>query len=128
MSSLLERMGGEATLAVVVDNFYDRMVADDRLRQFFTGVDMDKQRRHQVKFLAFAFGGDSRYDGPSLARSHQRLVQELGLTDVHFDATAENMVAALTAAQVAPNLIDEVLAIAAATRDEVLGRVTAVTP
>ena len=34
------------------DLFYDKMMADDRVNFFFKGVDMKKQRAHQVSYPA----------------------------------------------------------------------------
>ena len=45
---------GEAAMRVspMQDLFYDKMLADDRVNFFFQGVDMKKQRAHQVSHPA----------------------------------------------------------------------------
>lgn len=45
-----------------------------------------------------------------------------GLNDGHFDAVAENLIATLKELTVPQELIDEVVAIVAPTRDDVLNR------
>ena len=46
--SLFAKLGGGKAVQAAVDIFYDRMLADDRVNFFFEGVDMRKQRAHQV--------------------------------------------------------------------------------
>ena len=41
MSSLFERLGGEAAIDAAVDVFYEKVLADPSLAPFFDGVDMD---------------------------------------------------------------------------------------
>ena len=41
--SLYEKIGGDAAVNAAVDIFYRKVLADDRINQFFEGVDMDKQ-------------------------------------------------------------------------------------
>ena len=60
MTLLFERLGGEAAVDAAVDKFYDRVLADDRINHFFSGVDMAQQHKHQKSFLTFAFGGASQ--------------------------------------------------------------------
>jgi len=40
MSSLYERLGGAAAVDAAVDLFYTKVLADDRIKHFFEGVDM----------------------------------------------------------------------------------------
>ncbi|GAP98439.1 group I truncated hemoglobin [Leptolyngbya sp. NIES-2104] len=66
MATLYEKLGGKAAIEAAVDQFYQRVLDDDRISHFFTGVDMQKQRQHQKAFLTYAFGGSSGYDGRML--------------------------------------------------------------
>lgn len=119
--SLFERIGGRAALEAAVNLFYDRAIADPILTPFFAAVDMDKQRAKQKAFLAMAFGGPANYTGKDLRAAHAPLV-ERGLTDRHFDAVAGHLQDTLEQLNVPAELIAEVMAIAASTRDDVLGR------
>lgn len=123
MATLFERLGGKDAIDAAVDQFYQRVLNDDRINHFFTGVDMEKQRQHQKTFLTYAFGGSSNYDGKMLREAHQGLV---GLNGAHFDAVVENLVATLKGLGVSDELIAEVGAIAAshATKREVLNQPT----
>ncbi len=122
MSTLYERIGGKAAVDAAVDKFYDRVLADERINHFFEGVDMQKQRGHQRAFLTFAFGGTPNYDGRSMRTAHQRLVEQLNLTDEHFDAVVEDLAVTLTELGVSDDLIGEVAGVAESIRGEVLNR------
>ena len=123
MSTLFEQIGGEAAVNAAVDLFYRKVLADDRIAHFFDDVDMERQAAKQKAFLTMAFGGPHNYTGQDMRRGHAHLVKR-GLNDSHFDAVAENLGATLKDMGVAQNLIDQVLAIAESTRNDVLVRCT----
>jgi hemoglobin len=120
-TSLYERLGGEAAVDAAVDIFYRKVLADDRINQFFEGVDVQKQAAKQKAFLTFAFGGPNNYNGADMRTAHARLVQA-GLNDSHFDAVMEHLGATMQELNVPGNLIAEAAAIAESTRNDVLGR------
>ena len=119
--SLYEQLGGEAAVDAAVNRFYEIVLADDRIKRFFDGVDMQKQIRMQKGFLTFAFGGPNNYTGRSMAAAHSRLVEQ-GLNDSHFDAVVEDLALTLTELGVADHLIAEAGKVAETVRDAVLGR------
>jgi hemoglobin len=122
MSSLYERLGGAAAVDAAVDLFYTKVLADDRIKHFFDGVDMKRQAGHQKAFLTYAFGGSPDYSGKNMREGHKHLVEKMGLNDSHFDAVMENLGATLTELRVAPELIQEAAGIAESTRNDVLNR------
>lgn len=122
MSTLYERIGGEAAVDAAVDKFYDKVLADERIRHFFEGIDMKRQAAHQKLFLTYAFGGLPSYPGRNMRAAHRRLVEEKGLNDTHFDAVIENLAATLRELGVSDDLIAEVATIAETTRADVLNR------
>jgi hemoglobin len=119
--SLFEQLGGAAAVDAAVDIFYRKVLSDDRINEFFDGVDMDKQAAKQKAFLTMAFGGPHNYTGLDMRRGHAHLV-ERGLNDSHVDAVIENLGATLKELGVKDELIARVAAIAESTRDDVLGR------
>ena len=121
MSTLYEQIGGDAAVDAAVDVFYRKVLADDRISHFFDDVDMERQAVKQKAFLTMAFGGPHSYTGLDMRKGHAHLVAR-GLNDGHFDAVAENLGASLKELGVAQNLIDQVLAIAESTRNDVLGK------
>lgn len=119
--ALFDRLGGEAAVNAAVDIFYRKVLADDRISDFFDGVDMEKQAAKQKAFLTMAFGGPNNYTGEDMRKGHAHLV-ERGLNDSHFDAVVENLGGTLKELGVADDLIGEVAAIAETTRNDVLGK------
>lgn len=120
-TSLYERLGGEAAVNAAVDIFYRKVLADSSISDFFDTTDMDEQRNKQKAFLSMAFGGPKEYSGKDMREAHAPLVEK-GLNDSHFDAVAGHLDATLRELGVADDLIGEAMAIAAGTRDDVLGR------
>jgi hemoglobin len=119
--SLFERIGGEAAIMAAVDRFYSKLLADERTRPFFDGLGMDAQTKKQLAFMSWAFGGPVEYRGRNLREAHATLVAK-GLGDAEFDLVVTHFEATLRELGVADDLVKEVLAILAGTRDHVLGR------
>ena len=110
-ASLFERIGGMGAVNAAVDIFYTKVIADDRINHFFVNIDMEA-------FLAYAFGAPMvTYSGKQMREAHAGM----NLTEDHFNAVAGNLVATLNDLSVPQNLIDEVLAIAMTTKNDVLG-------
>jgi hemoglobin len=120
-ASLYERIGGEAAVNAAVDVFYRKVLTDERINQFFEGVDMARQAAKQKAFLAMAFSGPHNYTGEDIRKGHAHLV-EMGLNDNHFDSVMENFGATLKELGIANDLITEAAAIAESTRNDVLGK------
>ncbi|KAK9762924.1 hypothetical protein K7432_010855 [Basidiobolus ranarum] len=117
-NTLYETLGGEEVISKVVDVFYSKYVLnDERIKHFFVGVDMEKQRAMQSKFLAFAFGGPA-FNGKKMNVAHRHLK----LTDDHFDAVIDDLGKALRDFEVSEESISKVVAVAETTRDDVVGR------
>lgn len=124
MSSLYEKLGGKEAVDIAVDKFYDKVLQDERISHFFVNTDMQKQKAHQKAFMTYAFGGADTFSGRDMRESHKHLVDNMGLTDIHFDAIAENLVNTLQELGIEQTLIDEVGAIVASVshRNDVLNR------
>jgi hemoglobin len=116
--TLFQRLGGEVSIDVAVDQFYDRLLADPELGPFFASVDMRRQRSHQKALLAMALGGPRAYRGRSLGEAHAHL----DINDRHVDLVAGHLAAVLEGLGVAQELIDEVITAVDSLRDTVLGR------
>src|SRR5208282_3075895 len=118
---LYEDLGGEPAVNAAVDIFYRKVLKDDRISRFFTGVDMAKQAAKQKSFLTMAFGGPNNYTGLDMRKAHAHLVEK-GLNDSHFNAVVEDLGATLKELKVPDHLIAKVAAVAETTRADVLGR------
>ena len=119
--SLYDDLGGARALGPVVDSFYQKVLADDRVNHFFDKTDMERQAKKQKAFLSFAFGGPNTYTGKKMSDAHVHLV-ERGLNDSHVDAIIELLGATLQEFDVPAEKIAEVAAVAESVRDQVLGR------
>jgi hemoglobin len=115
--SLYEKLGGEPAIDATVEKFYQLVLADTLLAPFFAKTDMVKQRRMQKSFLNHVLG-NKPFAGKTMKAAHKGL----GLTDEHFNHVAKHLVDTMLSLGVAQNLVDEVLAIAETTRNDVLGR------
>ena len=115
---LFDRIGGMAAVNAAVDIFYGKVLRDDRINHFFSHTDMAIQSRKLRGFLAYAFGAPMNYTGKNMRDAHAHM----RLTDDHFNAVAGHLVATLQELKVDETLIDEVVAIAVSTKDDVLNR------
>ncbi len=118
MRSLFERLGGEEAVNAAVDIFYEKIIADDRTRDFFVDLDMSAQAQKQKAFLTMVFGGPNNYTGKDMRSAHAHL----GLEEGHFNAVVELLAETLTELGVSHLDIAEVAAIAASVKDDVLNR------
>lgn len=114
--TLYDELGAEIGIRRVVDDFYDRIVADSQLAPYFVAVDMANLRRHQVSFLSAATGGPSRYAGPSLAEAHA----QLAVTDYAFDSVVTHLLASLEAFGVEPDTVSQVVAALSPLRSDIV--------
>lgn len=120
--SLLARVGGRRALDRVVEALYRGVLSDPVLAPAFAGLDTERIKAHQRRFLAQVFGGGDAPEPGLLRRVHARVVAEHALEDRHFDAVIGHLRAALRQCGADAGLEAEVIAIATSTRDDVLGR------
>jgi hemoglobin len=118
MASVFEQIGGSAAVDAAVDIFYRRVLADPVISHFFDTVDMDRQIVKQKAFLTMAFGGPNSYTGKDMRNAHKHMK----LTEQHFNAVAGHLQGTLQELNVPQRLIDDVMNIAASTKDDVLNR------
>ncbi len=89
--SLYEQIGGEAGIASMVDDFYERVLADPELEPFFKHVPMDRLNRMQREFFSAATGGPAEFTGKPLSHVHQNI----GITIRHFQRFTEHLIETL---------------------------------
>ncbi len=101
MTSIFTVIGGTPAVALAVEDFYARVLADDLLAPYFDGVDLARQKRHLRAFLAGAIGGPDVYAGRDMRAAHAHL----HITGEAFDRVVEHLVATLTGLSVPEPLI-----------------------
>jgi hemoglobin len=120
--TLYDRLGGVYSIATVVDDFIDRVMADPRLNAN-PAVD---EAHHKVppagfKYLAtemvcWASGGPQRYTGRSMADSHRHL----NITPQEWDAFMDDLQQTLDKFKVPPSEQAELRAIVQSTYGDIV--------
>lgn len=109
-----EAIGGGPAVRAVVNTFYERVLADERLTGKFSGVDLAALKKHQVQLISHVLGGPVEYEGRDLRDAHAGLA----IRPSDFSAVVEHLVAVLREAQVPDEIVDRVVqALAGAERD-----------
>ena len=116
--STYEMMGGEPALVAVVDDFYERVLADPQLAAFFAGANMPKLKGRQVEFFTVALGGPDVYQGGSMRQVHVGR----GIGQADFDKVAFHLTSALAAAGVPAETIAQIAAAITPLADEIVSR------
>jgi hemoglobin len=119
--SLFEMLGGANAVDIAVENFYRKVLMDERVSHFFEDVDMDQQIAKQKGFLTLAFGGPNQYTGLDMRKGHAHLVKR-GLNDSHVDVILELLGDTLKELDIPKPLIDRVIQTAESARSDVLNR------
>lgn len=119
--TVYDQIGGEAAVMAAVQRFYEKVVVDDLVGEFFRELDMEAQTTKQIAFLTRALGGPKAYEGRDLRTAHAGLVAR-GLDDRHFDRIATLLHQTLDELSVPKALTAQVLETIESTRAEVLGR------
>lgn len=114
--TLFEQLGGAEGIKNVVSRFYDKVLADERINEFFKHTDMEKQIRHQSLFISWVTGGPNQYSGKSMAKAHEGM----NLQEGHFIAVAEDLSASLREFGVTENQISQVIEKLLTMKDEIL--------
>jgi hemoglobin len=119
--SLYERLG-EDKIERATYLFYDKVLADERVKHFFKGVDMKLLTHHQYMFLVSITGGPGKYSGRDLRDAHRKLVISHGLSDEHFDAIKEDLKLTLEELGVGYSTVEELMVAVESLRKDVLNR------
>jgi len=134
--SLYDRLGGDAGLQAISEDFVTRAMADPRVnfnRQGITqgglSIHFDRSvqwnptpdtikalKLHLKQFLALATGGPSIYEGKEIKGAHANM----HISNDEFDASVGDMKATLDKMQVSNTEQKELLAIIETTREEIV--------
>ena len=109
VASLYQRLGGKFPISLAVEDFYRRVLNDERVSHFFANTNMAQQKKHQKAFMAHLFGSTKAYASPDLSTAHSRLVSSLNLSNEHIDIFAQHLRDTLSSIDLPADLIDEVM-------------------
>jgi hemoglobin len=120
--SLYERLGGVYSIAIVVDDFIDRIMADARLN----ANPLVDEAHHRVtpqgfkylvtEMVCWATGGPQKYSGRSMVDSHQHLQ----ITDQEWEAFLDDFQQTLNKFSVPEQEQTELKAIVESTRSDIV--------
>jgi hemoglobin len=134
--SLYERLGGDAGIKLIVEDFTPRALADPRVNWQRKGVKYGgfsvhhnrseewkdtpgseaTLRYHMIQFLSLATGGPTKYEGKEMAGAHANL----HITNAEFDASLGDLKASLDKLEIPNREQKELLAVIESTRAQIV--------
>lgn len=121
--TLWERLGGEAAVARIVDDFVEAALKDPKVN-FTRGGKFDMSpakveafKRSLVVMTSSVTGGPLRYEGRTMKQIHQGMK----ITEAEFDALIDHLRAALQKHQVKPDVLRQIIEAIENTRGNVVG-------
>jgi hemoglobin len=115
-ASLFERLGGQAGIEAITEAMLVRSADDPRIRDDFAEADIVHLHASLSEHLCSLSGGPCTYRGRDMKAAHTGL----GLTEADFNALVENLVDAMTERGVPIAAQNELLAILAPMRGDVI--------
>lgn len=116
-ATVFEDLGGAGVLTGIVEDFYERVLADKSLAEFYDGADMDAQMDALQVTLQAALGGPKDGAVPS---GHSWLVPKKGMDDDGFNTCQSLMEQTLQAKSVPEGVIFRVLAAVELKRESIV--------
>lgn len=104
--TLFEKYGGFSSVSRIVLAFYDALLDNDDLGDFFDGVDIARLVDHQTKFVASLMGGPASYTDKQIRQLHAHL----DINDAHFDELKVVLADVLAAHSVSDEDVEAILA------------------
>ena len=120
--SLYDRLGGLYNIAVVVDDFIDRVMGDPRLNanprvdEAHHRVSPQGFKYYVTEMLCWAAGGPQTYSGRTMGDTHRHLM----ITDEEWEAFMEDLQQSLDRFEVPQPEQDEVTAIVESTKEAIV--------
>lgn len=115
---LYDQIGGRDAVEVIVDDFYDSVLGDERINHYFADQDMTDLRAHQIQFISSVTGGPVDYGGADMREAHAHL----NLREEDFQAVAAHLETALRDNGVSEENIEQILARVAELKAPVLNQ------
>lgn len=114
--TLYERLGGIDAITAVVEDFRDRVAADDRINLKFQRTDLARLRKMLIDQVCEATGGPCQYNGRGMKEAHAGMK----VTNGEFSALVEDLVATLNRFKVPGAEQNELLAILGPLKSEIV--------
>jgi hemoglobin len=114
--SLYERLGGEAAVSAVIDDFVARVAADDRVNKKFGRSNIDRVKVKLKEQVCAVTGGPCKYTGLDMKKAHTNMK----VTEGEFNALVEDLVATLDKFNVPAKEKGELLGILGPLKDQIV--------
>lgn len=119
---VFNKIGGEKGVERMVDYFYNKVLSDVELAQFFYDVDTNRTKAKFKSYLTFALGGGEPFPENYLRDTHKHLVTDHGLCGHHFDLLVGKLESTMIGLGIDEESRGELLAIMEKTRGEILNK------
>lgn len=116
MASMLQKYGGLSVVHGIVETFYDRVLDEDSLADFFINTDMQTLVAHQTKFISSLMGGPGATPDDVLFEAHK----SLGIGEKDFDLIAQILQQTLTDSGVADDDVGRLMTLIAEKKDVIV--------
>jgi hemoglobin len=113
---LYERLGGNAAISAVVDQFVANVAGDDRVNGRFATTDIPKLKGHLVDQVCSATGGPCTYKGRDMKTTHAGM----RISNADFGALIEDLVKALDTFKVPTQEKNELLGLLGPMRKDIV--------
>ena len=113
---LIDRLGGRHGIFAVTTDVVRRHHENEVISAMFEGIDDERLISQVTDFIAQGAGGEQAYAGADMVSAHAHLE----ITDEHFLAAGGDVQAAMAAAGVGENEIQEVMCMFASLHGEVV--------
>ncbi|WP_332897164.1 group I truncated hemoglobin [Haladaptatus sp. CMSO5] len=114
--TVYREIGGREAIENVVEDFYSSVLADDRLVEFFKGMDMQALRAHQVQFISSVTGGPVEYAGADMREAHAHL----DIDETDFDAVGTHLEGALRENGVEEDAVTDIMSKVESLKDPII--------
>ncbi|WP_156510953.1 MULTISPECIES: group 1 truncated hemoglobin [Emticicia] len=120
---LYARLGGNAGISAVIDDFIGKVAADTRINSFFAAAAADparlmKLRNNLINQVGQASGGSEKYTGLDMKTAHKGMK----ITDAHFNALVEDLTMSLVKFNVQSKAKIELLTALGSMRADIVGQ------
>ncbi|GGD78057.1 hypothetical protein GCM10011514_47530 [Emticicia aquatilis] len=120
---LYARLGMNAGITLVIDDFIGKVAADTRINSFFAAAAADPARLNRLKMnlvnqVGAASGGTEKYTGMDMKTAHKGMK----ITDAHFNALVEDLTKSLVKYNVQSKAKIELLTALGGMRADIVGQ------
>ena len=117
-ANLYQRIGEQAGIATVVDNFLANVGGDDRVNGRFADTDMNKLRGLLIEQVCEATGGPCKYTGKTMLAAHKGM----NISEDEFGIIAAHFADAMVKADVATEDSSTIMGVLAGMHDDIVGQ------